>query len=72
MLYPVIKPWPFRGWGLDFVSEIHPSSSNKHRFILVVTDYFTKWMEVVLLKKMTHKEVINFVLEHIVHHFGLP
>jgi hypothetical protein len=19
MLHPIIKPWPFRGWGLDFV-----------------------------------------------------
>jgi ribonuclease HI len=23
-LHPVIKPWPFRGWGLDFIGEIHP------------------------------------------------
>jgi hypothetical protein len=26
-LHPIIKPWPFRGWGLDFSGEIHPSSS---------------------------------------------
>jgi hypothetical protein len=26
-LHPIIKPWPFRGWGLDFIGEIHPSSS---------------------------------------------
>jgi hypothetical protein len=26
-LHPIIKPWPFRGWGLNFVGEIHPSSS---------------------------------------------
>src|ERR1041385_1713710 len=24
MLNPIIKPWPFRGWGLDFIGEIHP------------------------------------------------
>jgi hypothetical protein len=23
-LQPIIKPWPFRGWGLDFIGEIHP------------------------------------------------
>jgi hypothetical protein len=40
-LYPIIKPWPFRGWGLDFIGEIHPSSSKGHRFVLVATDYFT-------------------------------
>jgi hypothetical protein len=42
VLHPIIKPWPFRGWGLDFVSEVHPASSKGHRFVLVVTDYFTK------------------------------
>jgi hypothetical protein len=25
-LHPIIKPWPFRGWGLDFIGKIHPSS----------------------------------------------
>jgi hypothetical protein len=38
----IVKLWPFRGWGLGFISEIHPGSSKGHRFILVATDYFTK------------------------------
>jgi transposase InsO family protein len=29
-------------------------------------------MEVVPLKNMTHKELIHFILEHIVHRFGIP
>jgi hypothetical protein len=72
MLHPIIKSWPFRGWGFDFVGEVRPSSSKGHRFVLVATDYFTKWNEVVPLKNMSHKEVISFVLEHIIHRFGLP
>jgi hypothetical protein len=36
-IHPIIKPWPFRGWGLDFIGEIHPSSSKGHRFVLVAT-----------------------------------
>jgi hypothetical protein len=71
-LHPIIKPWPFRGWGLDFIGEIHPSSSKGHQFVLVATDYFTKWTEVVALKNMTHKEVIEFITEHIIHRFGIP
>jgi hypothetical protein len=50
MLHPTIKPWPFHGWALDFIGQIHPASSKGHRFVLVTTDYFTKWMEVVPLK----------------------
>jgi hypothetical protein len=57
----IIKSWPFRGWGLDFIGEIHPGSSKGHRFILVATDYFTKWTETVPSRNMTHREVINFV-----------
>jgi hypothetical protein len=67
-----MKPWPFRGWGLDFIGEIHPRSSKGHRFILVATDYFSKWTEAILLRNMTHREVISFVQEHIIYRFGVP
>jgi hypothetical protein len=40
--------------------------------VLVATDYFTNWMEVVPLKNMTHREVIHFISEHIIHRFGIP
>ena len=72
LLHPIIKPWPFRGWGLDFIGQINPSSSKGHRFVLVATDYFTKWTEAVPLKNMTHQEVIEFITEHIIHRFGIP
>jgi IS30 family transposase len=64
--------WPFRGWGLDFVGEVHPASSKGHRFVLVVTDYYTKWTKVVPLRNMMHREVISFVQEDIIHRFGIP
>jgi hypothetical protein len=72
MLHPVLNPWPFGGWGLDFIGEIHPASSKGHRFVLVATDYFSKWVEAVPLKNMTHREVIDFVLHHIIYQFGIP
>jgi hypothetical protein len=28
MLHPVIKPRPFRGWGLNFI-EVHPTSTKR-------------------------------------------
>jgi hypothetical protein len=72
MMHPIIKPWPFRGWGLDFIGEVHPPSTKGHQFIFMATDYFTKWVEAIPLKNMTHREVINFVLEHIIYRFGIP
>jgi hypothetical protein len=71
-LHPIIKPWPFHGWALDFVGQIHSPSSKGHRFILVATDYFTKRTEAVPLMNITHKEVIKFIMEHTIHRFGLP
>jgi hypothetical protein len=71
-LHPIIKPWPFIGWGLDFVGQIQPSSSKGHHFVLVATDYFTKWTEAIPLKNMMHKEVIEFITEHIIHIFNIP
>jgi hypothetical protein len=68
----IVKPWPFRGWGLDFIGEIHPASSKGHRFILVATNYLTKWIEAVPLRNMTHQEVISFMQEHIIYRFGVP
>ena len=38
----------------------------------MATDYFTKWTEAVPLKNMTHREVIEFITEHIIHRFGIP
>jgi transposase InsO family protein len=57
---------------LDFIGEINPSSSKGHRFVLVATNYFTKWTEVVALKNMTYREVIEFITEHIIHRFSIP
>jgi hypothetical protein len=71
-LHPTIKTWPFRGWGLDFIGEIHPSSSKGHRFVLLATDYFTKWTEAVALKNMTNREVIEFITEYIINRFSIP
>ena len=50
-LHSIVKPWPFRGWAIDLIGKIHLISSKGHNFILVATEYFTKWVEAVPLKK---------------------
>jgi len=69
---PIVKPWPFRGWAIDRIGQKYPPSSKGHKFILVATDYFTKWVEAVPLKKVTSANMIDFVKEHIVYQFGIP
>ncbi|XP_075515608.1 uncharacterized protein LOC142550256 [Primulina tabacum] len=71
-LYSVVKPWPFKGWAMDLIGKIYPSSSKGHSFILVATDFFTKWVEAVYLKKVEQGDVFNFVKENLIHRFGIP
>lgn len=51
-LHSVVRPWPFRAWAMDVIDKIHPSSSRGHDFILVATDYFTKWVEAAAFKNV--------------------
>jgi hypothetical protein len=68
----IIKSWSFRGWGMDMIGKINPPSSKGHQYILAIMDYFTKWVEVIPIKTVTSKDVINFIKEHVIHRFGIP
>eukprot|EP00253_Pinus_taeda_P024658 PITA_24658 len=50
----------FERWALDFVGPINPSS-NQRTYILVATDYVTKWVEAEPLPKATEDSVIQFL-----------
>jgi len=55
---PIMKPWPFRGWGIDLIGQVFLSSN---KFVLVATDYFTKWIEAIPLKVASSANVIEFI-----------
>ena len=65
-------PWPFSTWGIDIIGAIHPAASNGHRFILVVIDYFTKWVEVASYKTVTATATKKFVRNNIIARYGVP
>ena len=48
-----------------------PNSGQK-RFILVLTDYFTKWVEAEVYANITDKEVHKLVWKNIICRHGLP
>ena len=70
-LYSMVTPWPFHTLGLDLVGLVNPSS-RVYIWILVATEYFTKWVEVVPLCKATRGVVANFIKENIIVRFGVP
>ena len=71
-LKPIFVEAPFQQWGLDFIGEINPTSSGQHRCILLATDYFTKWVEVVPTRKATDVVIIEFLVSNIMSRFGCP
>jgi hypothetical protein len=71
-LNPIINPCPFRGWGIYLIGQINPPSRKGHKFVLLATDYFTKWVEAVPLKKVTSENMVEFVKEHIIYRFVIP
>ena len=57
---------------MNLIGKIYPASLKRYNFILVDTDYFTKWVEIVPLKKAEQKDVIQFIKEQIINKFGIP
>eukprot|EP00253_Pinus_taeda_P028790 PITA_28790 len=68
----VVVNAPFQQWGLDFIGEIHPTSSAQNKWILTVIDYFTKWIEAIPTRQAMDTVIIQFLESNILSHFGCP
>jgi hypothetical protein len=62
---------PFEKWDLDFVGPINPMY-RRRKYILVCTDYVTKWVEDKALYSANEQYVVDFLFEEIFTHFGVP
>lgn len=63
----------FAKWGLDFVEPIKPPSQRTHaQYIIVATDYFTKWVEAMATICNDAQTMAKFLYENIFATFGLP
>ena len=63
---------PFQQWGLDFIGKFKDNSRNGYSWILIATDYFTKWVEAIPTKKVTDAIVMDFLDDKIITRFGVP
>jgi hypothetical protein len=59
----------FMQWGMEFIGDIHPPSSMQHRWILMTTDYFTKWIEAIPMKQAFDTVIIQFLETNILSRF---
>ena len=71
VLNPLSNPWPFTQWGLDIVGSFPKVVGNK-KWLLVGTDYFTKWVEAEPLANIRDVDAKIFFWKNIVTWFGIP
>lgn len=55
---------------MDIVRPLHVTCQKK--YLLVMTDYFTKWVEAESYARIQPKDVQNFVWINIIYRHGLP
>jgi len=62
--------WPFACWGLDMIGPFKPAPGN-FKFVFVLINKFSKWIEYMPLVKATSKKAVEF-LNQIIHRFRIP
>lgn len=71
LLHSVIFSWPFYQWGYDILIPF-PLAATQLKFLIVVVDYFTKWVEAEALPRIMTEWVRQFYWRNIICRFGLP
>jgi transposase-like protein len=69
-LWMIPITWPFAVWGLDMVGPFK-RSKNKHNYLLVAIDKFTKWVKA---EPVSHCDVSTAVkfLKKLIFRYGYP
>ena len=70
-LQPQVTFKPFDKLGMEFIGPINPPSKKK-QYIIVCTDYLTKWDETKAIKSTTEEKVAEFLRENGVLQIWVP
>ena len=71
-LHVMAPPWPFLIQDIDVIGPITSKASKGHRFIFVVINYFTKWVEVASYASVTRSVIYKFIKKEIICRYGIP
>ena len=68
-LYSVTQPW--HTTGIDIMGPFPPTPHQK-KFLLVVVDYFTRWIELFALRNTTATDIANILINKVICRYGTP
>lgn len=66
-LHPIPVKSPWHQIGIDFIGPLTPTADDGNKFLLTVSDYFTKWVEAIPTKDKMASTVSNALFK-----VGLP
>ncbi|CAM1312561.1 Uncharacterised protein r2_g2301 [Pycnogonum litorale] len=62
---------PFQKLGIDIMGPL-PESNNMNKYVIVLQDYFTKWIEAVAINACTTEDIIKWLKDEVFGRFGIP
>ncbi|MCO5609962.1 hypothetical protein L7F22_064197 [Adiantum nelumboides] len=69
--FPIFAYGPFEKWGIDAIGPL-PCTSTGKQYILMATDYMTRWAKAASVACITTANVSKFALDYICSRFGTP
>lgn len=63
--------WPFAQWRVDILGSF-PMSTDQSTHIIVVIDYFSKWINAKALASTIEFQVIKFLKDNIISRYSVP
>ncbi|GAU49235.1 hypothetical protein TSUD_183260 [Trifolium subterraneum] len=70
-LKTLISPWPFAWWGMDILGPFS-TAARQVKYLIVVVDYFTKWIEAEPLAKIGAPHILRFFKRNVLARFRIP
>ncbi|GFX02930.1 retrovirus-related Pol polyprotein from transposon 17.6 [Trichonephila clavipes] len=71
-LIPIVSNYPNEIVTLDLLGPYSASRPERYRFLLVITDHFTKWNELIPLRKTSAQAIANALFENYISRYGAP
>ncbi|CAF1158517.1 unnamed protein product, partial [Adineta ricciae] len=70
-LQPHVVEEPWQTIGIDIMGPF-PATFRQKRYLLVIVDYFTRWVELFPLRSTTSKDIADILTNEIFSRYGLP
>ena len=71
-LTPIMPLAPFEKWGIDYVGPFIATKQRRNKWIIIATDYATKWVEAEATRKGDAEVTATFLFNNIITRFGYP